>query len=126
MSGPVVTREILERILDGYERGLTQREIGAEVGINERTVNSAICRERAAGNLRAAKMAPEVVAERRRQSLARSGLLYRARRVVPVPKWVATAGLRADYLSYAAMFGEEAAASQCRKLKRDMTAGYAG
>lgn len=126
MPGPVVTLEVLDRILDAWERGLMQREIAEELGIKERTINTAICRARAAGNPRAAKKGEAEAAQRRVDARRRAGLLQRTAPPVPVPAWARNAGLSSDYLSYAKMWGEEQAASLCRKLKADMTRGFAG
>ena len=38
---------------------------------------------------------------------------------IAIPLWAERAGLRSDYRGYARMYGEEAAASICRRLKAE-------
>ena len=75
-------------------------------------------RARMSGASRKAWADPEVrarMSEASRKALARQ-------RGYEVPAWVVAAGLEDDFHAKAAETGEEAAASFCRALKRDMAA----
>lgn len=113
--------ETRQAILDAYAAGTKQLDIADKHGVPLTTVKIVLRLARRDGDRRAAKRISEAQRQQAREVARQNNGSGRI-----VPKWARDAGLAVDYLQYARMWGEEAAASACRKLKRDMTQGFAG
>lgn len=115
-----LTAAEVEAIIVAHAAGKGGKMISRDLGINERTIASVLHRARQKGDERAARHSQEAINARR--FIPPPTPVKR----VPVPAWARRAGLASDYTHWTLTVGEEAAASLCRRLKRDATKGFAG